>query len=289
MWTTLRGTRRARLLEDLVDFATVSAGRRYAASLAVQPQPASVQDAPVAKPRSRRTSSKTLLRQQPSTASKGRATFVPSATLPPREHNSAAVIGAAVPHDGSTVLDDDARSEVDAEQIEPSLYKTAWRAEDPRDVVRPPLAPADAQRRGHFGTFAQGYVTASALNTLHHLSVALATGQTARAKSIFHNVEDSLGYVRSSHALSTAGARVHRSDASANVALRDVIPSALHAGFVRRLYADALKAQEEDRSADKRRAEAEAYEWLQNLRYNGRDWGEVDHHVVAAAIKGVLQ
>lgn len=285
MWTTLRGQSRARLLDELVAFATLSADRRFAASssAAIRPSGSS------AGTRRRRLPAALKTQSRPGEAE---ARLI---NLERRDNGESSSVGAAVPYSaseatgGSDSLDDFQETDLDGA---PRMFAGSRRWGDSRPLIRPPLAAVEARRRGEYGTMAQGYVGAGPLNRLHHLSVALAIGQTSRARAIFHDLEDALGYHRIhdwSASYNRVDARVTRSENSEAPDLREVVPASVHAGFVRRYYADALKAQEEDRHQDRRRAEMDAFEWLQNLRYNGRDWGEIDHHVVAAAIKGVLQ
>lgn len=155
-----------------------------------------------------------------------------------------------------------------------------------------PLSPRAARRLGDFGTFRQGFLGSAAHSKLEHLSIALATGRLQRAKAAFLALEATLGYRRRKlpdDGLGSGQAFVAERVDSHLPSLGEVVPPSIHASFIRRFFVDAIEAQTDGRTKDQNRLEREALAWLRNLRDNGSSWGELDHNVVASALKGMLR
>lgn len=208
--------------------------------------------------------------------------------LVPAEASTVGEAVASAGHDDALSRDPDEAAYLLSD--DPVLYGASTHATPLH--VRPPLSPAAAESAGEFGSFRHGFVKASGQAKLNYLNVALATGQTARALSLFQALESSLDYDRPvpwSRSYGSTEARASRAPGVELPTLREVLSASIHGTFVRRFMADAVKAEQDGQMTVKQRSEMDAYEWLQNMRYNGRDWGEADHHVVAAAIKGALQ
>ncbi|KAG0141583.1 hypothetical protein CROQUDRAFT_281949 [Cronartium quercuum f. sp. fusiforme G11] len=185
---------------------------------------------------------------------------------------------------------------------EPILFGMSHRHQASQErYLRPPLPPACISRPSRsdlidFSQYQFGHQSSKAQEQLSQLNVAVGIGDSSRAKAILFELEKSLGYVRqipfeSSVSQAINHAQLYRSEDAGNKnlpTLNEVVSTSLFSGLLRNLINEAIKQENLGNKEQQKKNEDEVHKWLLNFRYNGPDWAQVDHHLLAGVLKGLL-
>ncbi|KAH9818823.1 hypothetical protein DFH28DRAFT_92642 [Melampsora americana] len=184
---------------------------------------------------------------------------------------------------------------------EPILFGMSHRQQKSQDhYLRPPLPPTSTSRSKSdlidFSQHQYGHQSSKAQEQLSQLNVAVGIGDLSRARTIILEVEKSLGYIRkhpfdSPVRYADNQAQVSRSKEAKTQnlpTLNEVVNTSLFSGLLRNLLNEAIKQEKLGNRERQKKHEDEVFHWLLNFRYNGPEWAQVDHHLLAGVLKGVL-
>ncbi|MBW0481557.1 hypothetical protein O181_021272 [Austropuccinia psidii MF-1] len=188
----------------------------------------------------------------------------------------------------------------------PNLYQSPFHLGTISNYLRPPLPPnliSNSRNKANqlidYSSFYQGFNSSKAQDQISQLVVSIAIGDLSRAKSIIFQIERSLGYIRPTpfeacitHSINeNKTRRAYRSEDSINEnlpMLHEIVHTSIFGSLLRKTLLQAFEQESLGNSTKSNLLQAEVYEWMMNFRTNGDDWSQIDHHILAGVLKGVL-
>ncbi|KAH9461338.1 hypothetical protein Pst134EA_017647 [Puccinia striiformis f. sp. tritici] len=194
---------------------------------------------------------------------------------------------------------------------QPGLFESVFHTGDIPNYLRPPLPPTTSKLISgrkpknqnqpiiDYSQFSNGFNSSRSQDQLSQLTVSIAIGDLERAHSIIFEIERSLGYVRtrpfsitlqdksSSPQLDPFVTRpLNASTTLPN--LNQIVHPSIFSSLLRRILIQAIKQESIGNSTLAHQLQSQLYHWLLNFKLNGPQWAQIDHHIMAGVIKGVL-
>ncbi|OAV95208.1 hypothetical protein, variant [Puccinia triticina 1-1 BBBD Race 1] len=194
---------------------------------------------------------------------------------------------------------------------EVALFDSAFHTGNIPGYLRPPLPPTTStltgrQSKNHpptidYTQFNNGFHCSRSHDQLSQLTVSIAIGDIQRAATIILEIERSLGYSRTK-TFQTTLAEISKSrqppPASEPLALRrtpsslptlnQIIHPSIFSSLLRRTLVQAIKQESLGNSSQAHLLQSQLFHWLINFKLNGQHWAQLDHHLMAGVLKGVL-
>lgn len=198
------------------------------------------------------------------------------------------------------------------QQQQPSLFESPFHLGNITHYLRPPLPPTTTsltgrQSKNHkpiidYTQFNNGFHSSRSQEQITQLTVSISIGDIQRANSIIFEIERSLGYIRDKTFQTTLLEQMKKNSSPplsiplaqrpSNImnlpTLNQVIHPSIFSSLLRRLLIHAIKQESIGNISQSHLLQSQLYHWLTNFKLNGKNWAQIDHHLMAAVLKGVL-
>ncbi|KAA1068694.1 DNA-directed RNA polymerase [Puccinia graminis f. sp. tritici] len=199
------------------------------------------------------------------------------------------------------------------QEQEPALFESAFHQGNLPSYLRPPLPPTTStttgrQSKNHqpkidYSQFNNGFNSSRSQDQLSQLTVSIAIGDLQRAQSIILEIERSLGYLRTKAFFQTNNTLnellklnkhfneplVQRDPNDHHLpTLNQIIHPSIFSSLLRRTLVQAIKQESLGNLNHAHILQSHLFHWLLNFKLNGPHWAQVDHHLMAGVLKGVL-
>ncbi|KAI9614973.1 hypothetical protein KEM48_005886 [Puccinia striiformis f. sp. tritici PST-130] len=179
---------------------------------------------------------------------------------------------------------------------QPGLFESVFHTGDIPNYLRPPLPPTTSKLISgrkpknqnqpiiDYSQFSNGFNSSRSQDQLSQLTVSIAIGDLERAHSIIFEIE------RNKSSSSQLDPFVTRPlNASTTLPnLNQIVHPSIFSSLLRRILIQAIKQESIGNSTLAHQLQSQLYHWLLNFKLNGPQWAQIDHHIMAGVIKGVL-
>ncbi|PLW04732.1 hypothetical protein PCASD_26132 [Puccinia coronata f. sp. avenae] len=201
-------------------------------------------------------------------------------------------------------------------QQQPTLFDSPFHLGNIPNYLRPPLPPTTSTLTGRqsknykpiidYSQFNHGFHSSRSQDQISQLTVSIAIGDLDRANAIMFEIERSLGYTRLKpfqtslaeliksekkklpHHQSIQQPLAYRPSDTNLPTLNQVIHPSIFSSLLRRLLIQAIKQESLGNITQAHLLQSQLYHWLINFKLNRTQWAQIDQHLMAGVIKGVL-